>query len=448
MEGVISKTLLKDAASLYVGRGLNLFIGLFSTFFYGVIFPASGIAQISLFEMLVNFAISLGFTWTTTGLVRFGKSEYTQSGSISKTSSIRTLILVPSFAAVLVLAYVFMEEIYDYVGLEAGAIVLLLVVNIVLLAIHEHVTYLQTTTEEHTKNVIYYLGLGITKCLILFLLYLKIVPATVTVYLSMTIIGLLLLLIARLPYVNKKSYRPFIQPDREEVVKYVKYCAPQILGFAGIFIINWIDLFFLRKYCTFEEIGSYQFLYSIFLKLASFSIILNTLFFPRIMYWKEENSEKIRTYISKAPIAVMSIIFVLVAIFIVLYLNIFPLLFGEKFSGSYSSFNILLTSLPFYFSSYLFIPLLNSYDKVKEIQFINIICSMTNLIIDYAFIPKYGVIAAANATFIAYFVQFIIMRNISFKIINTDKKYTFQYLFIFVAVFTFNLHNTILHFGK
>jgi O-antigen/teichoic acid export membrane protein len=166
------------------------------------------------------------------------------------------------------------------------------------------------------------------------------------------------------------------------------------------------------------------------------------------MYWKEENSEKIRTYISKAPIAVMSIIFVLVAIFIVLYLNIFPLLFGEKFSGSYSSFNILLTSLPFYFSSYLFIPLLNSYDKVKEIQFINIICSMTNLIIDYAFIPKYGVIAAANATFIAYFVQFIIMRNISFKIINTDKKYTFQYLFIFVAVFTFNLHNTILHFGK
>lgn len=443
MEGVISKKLLQDAVSLYAGRGLNLFIGLFSTFFYGVIFPASGIAQISLFEMLVNFAVSLGFTWTTTGIVRFGKIEYTQSGCMNRTSTTRVATLLPAFIMVLLLAYVFRDAVYDYVGMDGGAIVLLLVVNVLLLVIHEHIGYLQTTTEEHKKNVLYSLGLGIMKCLVLLLFYLNVVPATVPIYLAMIITGLFLLLLVRLPYLNINSYRPLVVPAKEDVLNQVKYCAPQIMGFAGIFIINWVDLFFLRKYCTFEEIGSYQFLYSIFLKLSSFSIILNTLFFPRIMFWKEQGSDNIRTYLTKTPIAVMTAVFVLVAVFIVAYINIFPLLFGDKFSGAYSAFNILLTALPFYFASYLFIPLLNSYDKVKEIQVVNIVCALVNLVIDYVFIPKYGVVAAANATFIAYFIQFLVIKKMSAEIVTVSKSYTLQYSAMFAAVFAFNIINTL-----
>ena len=71
---------------------------------------------------------------------------------------------------------------------------------------------------------------------------------------------------------------------------------------------------------------------------------------------------------------------------------------------AYSSFDLMICSLPFLFLGYVFIPVLNSFDRVKYIQTANIISATCNFLIDFALVPRYGIIGAAIGTFIAYLV--------------------------------------------
>ena len=70
--------IVQDAFFLYLGRGINLAVGLFSTLIYGFVFAKSGIALISLFEMIVHLFLSFGFNWSDIGVIRFGREEYLQ----------------------------------------------------------------------------------------------------------------------------------------------------------------------------------------------------------------------------------------------------------------------------------------------------------------------------------------------------------------------------------
>ena len=58
-----NNSVIKNAAALSVGRGVNLFIGLFSTLIYGIIFLKKDIAIIGLFEMTAGLFLSFGFAW-------------------------------------------------------------------------------------------------------------------------------------------------------------------------------------------------------------------------------------------------------------------------------------------------------------------------------------------------------------------------------------------------
>jgi O-antigen/teichoic acid export membrane protein len=50
------------------------------------------------------------------------------------------------------------------------------------------------------------------------------------------------------------------------------------------------------------------------------------------------------------------------------------------------------------------VPVLNSYDRVSYIQWANVVSAVCNFAIDYALVPRYGIIGAALATFVAYVV--------------------------------------------
>ena len=57
----------------------------------------------------------------------------------------------------------------------------------------------------------------------------------------------------------------------------------------------------------------------------------------------------------------------------------------------------------------MFNPLLNSFDRVKYIQNVNIISAVCNLIVDFLLVPKHGIIGAALGTFVAYWVKAILL---------------------------------------
>ena len=55
--------------------------------------------------------------------------------------------------------------------------------------------------------------------------------------------------------------------------------------------------------------------------------------------------------------------------------------------------------------TYLFVPVLNSYDRVAYIQMANILSALSNLLIDTILIKRIGIIGAALGTFSAYFIK-------------------------------------------
>jgi O-antigen/teichoic acid export membrane protein len=412
----------KDAFALYVGRGINLLLGIVSTLIYGVVFLNTQIAVISLFEMVVNLFVAFGFNWSAVGVVRFGKEEYIKNQSMNYTSSIRSGLILPLLALSILLLVTYRNSFIGYIGTDDIFMIIYLILNILLLVLHGHITSIFSTAEKHVHNALFFLAEGIGKCGILALFYLGVVDVTPEFYLKINVFLAFTLIILRVPFLDKAFLFPITRVKKNDYLRFLKFVIPQIYGFAGLYVINWMDLYFIRKYCNMDDLGAYQFLYSIFLKVCSFALLLNTLFFPKILAWKQSNAEKVRRYLRTLPHAVMVVAAVSAALSIFTYKPVFELVFNQKYMVAYSSFNILLCSVAFYFITHLFIPVLNSYDRVGYIQMVNIISALSNLSLDYILIKRFGIIAAALGTFVAYFLKFSLLTAAVGKMFNMKYK--------------------------
>lgn len=401
---------VKDAFFLYFGRSINIVVGLGSTLIYGIVFLKSQIAVISLFEMIVNLFLTLGFTWSTLSLTRFGKEEIQKNQSINITSSIRIGIILPIlFVSVLFIVY-FQNNFLLYIGTVDNTIIIYLVFNLILLVIHEHIIYIFTTYEKHIQNVFYYLGLSIGKICILLFFYFNVLDIiSAELYIKLNVYLLLVLFFIRMISIQYNYIFPIIISGKNDYLHHLKYVMPQIFGFAGLYILNWVDVYFIRKFLPYDDLGAYQFMYTIFVRISSFALILNTLFFPKIMSWKINNDKNIQLYLKKGPILMLLGSTICFLMFLSFYQPLFFIFFKNKYIISYSAFNVLILSLPFYFVSFLYIPVLNSFDRVKYIQIVFIVAAILNYLIDYIFIKDYGLIAAGFGKFIAYFSTYIML---------------------------------------
>jgi O-antigen/teichoic acid export membrane protein len=241
-------------------------------------------------------------------------------------------------------------------------------------------------------------------------------------YIKFNAYFLMVVLFIRVPFMEKRFIFPIKNINRSHILSFLKFAIPQVYGFTGLYLINWMDVYFIRRYCTLDELGAYQFLYSIFMKFGSFALVLNPLLFPKMLSWKESNQKKLEQYLRNGPCSLLLSTGFIVAFVIITYKPIFSVFFGEKYSVAYPAFNILLWSLPFYYITYLFVPVLNSYDKVSYIQTVNIVAALSNLAIDAIFVVQYGIIAAALGTFIAYSLKLLLLVLCVNKMFNPNYK--------------------------
>lgn len=430
----------RDAFALYLGRGTNIIVGLVSTLIYGLVFLKTQIAVISLFEMILNLFTSFGFTWSTLALTRFGKEELQRHHSINNTSSIRIGIVLPLFFVSTLFIITFRNDLLKYIGTTDHTIIIYLIFNLILFIIHEHIIYICTTVEQHFQNVLYYFGQSIGKVGILMIFYFGLSNNnSAELYLKLNVVLLFVLLIVRLFFFESKYVFPITRIKVHDLTEQLKYVLPQIYGFGGLYIVNWVDVYFIRRYLNFEELGAYQFMYAIFLKLASFAIIINTIFFPRIMDWKTKSVNNLTIYLKKGPIILLLASLICFGIVLYSYQPLFYIFFKAKYQNAYSAFNILLLSLPFYFVTFLYVPVLNSFDRVRYIQTVFVFSGLCNVLIDYFFIKTYGLIAAAVGTFVAYFSLYILlsyavgkMFNINHRLLNTVSALIFFSVLIYV----------------
>ncbi|MBX3422175.1 MAG: polysaccharide biosynthesis C-terminal domain-containing protein [Pirellulaceae bacterium] len=402
----------RDALSLSLGRGLNLLLGFASVLMFGIVFSKPQIGTISLYEMVLGLVLTMGITWSAIGVPRYGKEELSTYDTLNRTSTLRLCLIAPVTILVLVSVLVFRQPLMQYLGTDQPGLILCLAFYILVSALHDHLSSLHSALEDHATNAAFFVGQSVAKLTILSLFVTGLIAPNVVGFMA-AIVGadmlLVLLLWLRLPHYGTGYILPLHSVRWDQLRQYIRYVYPQFLGFAGIYVINWIDVYYIRKYCSMDDLGAYQFLYSIFVKLTSFALIANTILFPRILVWKEKDEQIVRRFARSAPMWV----FLVVCLATFAALPIFPvgfdLFFGEKYVDAYSSLAILLCSLPCIFCSYTLIPIMNSFDQVKRVQAVNIAAACCNLALDAWLVPAYGIVGAALATFAAFWTKSLLL---------------------------------------
>ena len=410
-KSIFKSNIFKHCLILFSSQGITAIIGAISSLIYGVIFSKTDIAIISIFEMFVQFVVSVGFNWSSVGVIRFGKTEIEEKGTLNQVTGIRLQIFTPPVLIILLGLFLFQDNVKQYIGISSNLTVLLLGVNILLLVFHDHITQLFTTLENHKANAFFFISVSLFKILILISFALHVLELDVVTYLALNILGLFILIIWRLSLIKKKYFWPLFKfYEQEEYIRFFKFVAPQFFGFVGVFLINWIDTIVIKEYCSLDDLGAYNYLYSIFVKFAMVALIINTVFFPRILSWKLNSDEnKIGDYLKRVPIIVFISALSFSSLFCLIFPSLFDFIFDGKFEVAYASFQIILYALPLYYLSISLVPILNAYDKVIVVQLANIIAAVTNYAVDIYYVPKVGIIGGAYGTITAEIVKVIII---------------------------------------
>ena len=395
---------VRDALGLSVARGMNLAIGVVSMLIYGVVFTKPQIAVIGLFEMVMGLCVEIGVTWSAVGIIRFGKSELQDQQRLCYTSSTRLYLMLPILILAATTIAVFRDQVLAYIGSDDPRLIWWLVIGLLLIAAHNQLTNLFTAREMHHANAMFYVAQSAGRLTVVAAFYLDILQPSALRFVSAIVCLDALWMALRLPACSRPYAIPLMRVRQEDLWKFLRYTAPQLYGFAGLYVINWIDIYFIRMHGTMDELGAYQFMYGIFVKLCAFAILLNSLLFPRVMDWKQTRIENISRLARQGPPAVFLVVSIACGTLLVIFPYVFDLFFGKKYEMAYPSFTLLICALPFCFLTYLFVPVLNSFDRVSTIQWINIFSAGCNLLLDYLLVPRYGIVGAALATFIAFAV--------------------------------------------
>lgn len=218
--------------------------------------------------------------------------------------------------------------------------------------------------------------------------------------------------------------RPFVRGivrnfDKNLVVPMLKSAWPiAVGGFSGIFLFN-VDIVMLGWWRTPEEIGFYSAAQRMVGILSVFSGLVATTTFPAFSRFAHEDShEKMKSALE----TVISILFIaaipLVIGGYVLRHSLLGFVFGPSYAAAASVFIILLFAI---FASYprtILYNFLFAFDKQFQAVHYGIVASISNVLLCFLLIPKYGIVGAAIATTSSTALDAVLMWRLGKKIIK------------------------------
>ncbi|HRH47662.1 MAG TPA: polysaccharide biosynthesis C-terminal domain-containing protein [Panacibacter sp.] len=227
--------------------------------------------------------------------------------------------------------------------------------------------------------------------------------ATLTVYFLVFLLQGVSIIIA---YVLKKKTFAFISlPTGAEAKKIFKYCSVVMLGNIVLFLVYRIDYLFVNisPVCTAADLGNYIQVSKLGQMLLIIPQIIGSVIFPRTASGLDRKELNTSLMIIARLFAQLYLIILLVVVFAGHWL--FTWLFGETFNEMQLPFIILIPGI-FCLSV---VNLLSAYFAGKGKVGVNVKGAMLGLfvvvILDYFFVPVYGIIAAAAISTLGYAVH-------------------------------------------
>ncbi len=196
-------------------------------------------------------------------------------------------------------------------------------------------------------------------------------------------------------YVYRKS-RPSLNQSSIKLSKIAltKMAAPFLMINVIVVVFHRADILMLEWFRGYEEVGYYSVAYQIFDVVALLPGIMVTVFFPRMV----KHQAELRIALPKILLVVMGLSSI--GSFIVFLLSNFivTIIFGSSYSSASSVVPVLMIGIPFMAMTGVLAHALFVEHKAKLSAYATGVSLIVNIVLNYFFIPQYGMMAAGVTT--------------------------------------------------
>ncbi len=225
------------------------------------------------------------------------------------------------------------------------------------------------------------------------------------------ILSLIIVIIAFLPWLNKITgiFKEKIFISKKISSKLIKFGIPLIIGGIGGMIILYVDTLILTYFVPLSEVGIYNVVVPTAMMLNFIAVSISQIIFPMISELKTRNLDKhLTTGVSLLQRYSFIIIIPLALIMFSFPKLIIRIMFGEMYISGAKTLQILVISMIFLVLAGINGNILNGLGKQKTGMKIMLLGGTINLITNFYFIPKYGIIGAAITSLISYFIIMVL----------------------------------------
>jgi len=387
-----------DLTILLIAQGLALVLSIIYMSLLARRLGPSTYGQYGLYLAVVQLVFCFGVNWSGTAVLRFGKEEFHLRKTIAAVFWARTAIVgVCLLMAFLVLTLLKSRVV---VFLRIGTPTFLFLFPLIaILSIANYAGWILRTVNRLKAYALTFLVRQVVLISLIGLAFFahfqlslsKVVIFEFCSYLAITIFAFFRF--------NKDIFIP-ISLDKSTTIKLLAYSWPLILSLASGYVIEWIDMYFIKIFYSFHETGVYQAAYRMYFYLTNSLASLSTILFPVVIATAIEKKEKLLAdfYLTRFTTQLTIAWTMIVSSAVIAAPLFFTTIFNKGYAQSALPFQILCIGAAFQLISYLYSSVLYTFTDLKKIAYIHIGSAALKLILDILLVPKNGMIGAAWST--------------------------------------------------
>lgn len=216
-----------------------------------------------------------------------------------------------------------------------------------------------------------------------------------------------------------------------KLINTLKFSLPMIPGLLSAWVLNLSDRIFIERYFSLNEVA----VYSVSYKISTIILILSGAFamaYNPFFYEKAASSNQIS---AKKDLSLINNIYVIVSFYFSIGLilfanNIFDIFFDKTYSSGYVIVPLIALGCFFSLITGLLNLMYNQEKKSLQLMYITLIGAILNIILNFIFIPKFGMQGAAISTCICFLIILLIVYKYAklYYFIKFDFKLIFRTL--------------------
>jgi O-antigen/teichoic acid export membrane protein len=365
---------------------------------YGAIIAVIAASQVA--QVLVN--------WTSVAVARFGVDEFVETGKIARTFWLRSLILIPNLALVLLASRLWFPFLAEWLRLPLETF-WLVVLHFAVSAIWLHVQFsLQGAKMLRVQGLLQMVERVLIVTGLLSLLAagkLAFIPALLCYIASsavMIVVGLFLL---------RRFIFSSFSIDGSFIKKILVYSLPLLpFTLVGYFSGSYVDAVFISKFLSTRELGIYSVATQVNGIAMQFPTLANTLLLPLfVTLQKEDQGHRTGRYFNDLLPSMTLAWGMFCAVLAFISYFLIPAVFGAEFTVSVIVLWILLAASTVSFPVLVgYSALSNAASATHIAMFAAIFSALANILFNFLLIPSLGMPGCAWATFLAYFVSMMV----------------------------------------